>query len=43
MTEAKKVVLKESSIFSKNFSDRLLAKMVPIIEDQRVTPNQIIF
>ena len=41
--EANKIVLRDSPIFSNNFSPEILKKLVPLIEEFRFTPEEIIF
>ena len=43
MMEANKIVLRDSPIFSNNFSPEILKKLVPLIEEFRFTPEEIIF
>ncbi len=43
LIEANKIVLKDSPIFSKNFSDKVILQTVPLIKELRVTPGEIIF
>lgn len=43
MIEANKLVLKDSPIFSENFSDEIITKTVSLIKEFRCTPDSIIF
>ena len=43
MIEANKMILKESPIFSNNFSDNVIQRTVPLIKEQNYSPNQDIF
>ena len=43
MREANRIVLIESELFREAFSEKLLLKTVPIIQEMRCTPEEIIF
>ncbi|KAL4487100.1 hypothetical protein ABPG72_001552 [Tetrahymena utriculariae] len=43
LIEANKIILKDSPIFNYNFSDKLLQKTLPLIQEMHCTPEQIIF
>lgn len=41
--ESNKIVLRESAIFSSNFSEEVMKKMIPLIQELRYTPAEVIF
>lgn len=43
MIEANKIVLKDSLLFSKNFSESVICKTVALIREYKCTPEEIIF
>ncbi|KAL4463931.1 hypothetical protein ABPG74_005868 [Tetrahymena malaccensis] len=43
LMEANKIALRESPIFSKNFSEQIIQKTVPLIKEIRCTPEEIIY
>ncbi|KAL4436275.1 hypothetical protein ABPG74_015866 [Tetrahymena malaccensis] len=43
LIEANKIILKDSPIFNYNFTDKLLQKTLPLIQEMHCTPEQIIF
>jgi hypothetical protein len=43
MMDAYRIVLKDSQIFKKNFSQQVLQEMIPIIQEQRFLPGDCIF
>ena len=42
MLEANNLVLKDSVIFKNNFSENLIKKTVPLINESRITPEEVI-
>lgn len=43
LVESNKLVLKDSPIFCKNFSDTIISKTVALIKEYKCTPGEIIF
>jgi hypothetical protein len=43
MIDSYRIVLKDAAIFAQNFSKEIIQKMVPLIQEMHVTPEQNIF
>lgn len=43
LVESNKIVLKDSPIFKNNFSDKVIEGTVPLIEELRCRPEEILF
>jgi hypothetical protein len=42
MIESNKIVLRDSNVFKKNFSEKIIERTIPLIKERRCRPGEVV-